>query len=214
MEKQTHWENVYQTKAPDAVSWFREHLDQSLTMIEACALPAEASIVDAGGGASTLIDDLLAQGFKTLTVMDLSAAALARSRARLGDLAAGVRWVVGDVTANLLPAQSVDLWHDRAVFHFLSDPAQRAAYVAQLRRCVRPGGFVIIATFALDGPERCSGLPVTRHSPGSLAQTLGDDFVLQDSAHERHQTPWGSEQSFVYTRFRHQQQPPTDTPTS
>jgi SAM-dependent methyltransferase len=203
MSRQEHWEAVYAAKEPSQVSWFRPHLDRSVAWIEGLGLDSGAHIVDVGAGASTLVDDLLARGFVRISALDLSAQALARSQARLGEEAADrVRWIVGDATEALLEADSVDLWHDRAVFHFLTEEAQRAAYVAQLARALRVGGVVILATFAPDGPERCSGLPVARHSVASLREALGPAFVLLDEAREVHETPWGSPQVFTYAMFR------------
>jgi len=202
MSHREHWETVYSGKAPDKVSWFRPRLDQSLVFVDAAQLPADAHVVDIGGGASTLVDDLLARGFQRPTVIDLSARALEHSQARLGEAAAAVRWVVGDATTPLLPNASVDLWHDRAVFHFLTDPDARGAYIAQVHRCVRPGGHVVIATFALDGPERCSGLPTARYAPAGIAAALGAAFELVGDAHEVHETPHGGAQAFAYAHLR------------
>ncbi|MAQ19577.1 MAG: SAM-dependent methyltransferase [Sandaracinus sp.] len=197
-----HWEEVYATKAPDGVSWYRPHLDRSLALIEGLGPSRDARIVDVGGGASTLVDDLLDRGFQDLAVVDLATAALAASRARLGDRATAVEWIVGDARHALFPVGSVDLWHDRAVFHFLTEPADRAAYVDHLALAVRPGGHAVIATFAEDGPEKCSGLPVVRHSPDALAAAMGDRFEALQTAREVHRTPWGSEQPFAYVVVR------------
>jgi SAM-dependent methyltransferase len=202
MSDQDHWEAVYRSKPATDVSWFQPRLEQSLRLIDACALPPSAHVVDVGGGASTLVDDLLARGFTELTVIDLAAAALEQSQARLGARAHAVRWIAGDVTTPLLAPASVDLWHDRAVFHFLVDPAQRTAYVEQLLRALRPGGHALIATFAPDGPERCSGLPVARYAAQDIATALGPSFALIDSAHEHHGTPSGATQSFTYALCR------------
>lgn len=198
MSRQDHWDTVYASKDPAAVSWYRPQLEQSLRWIDGCALDPSAHLVDIGGGASTLVDDLLQRGFERLAVLDLSARALERSQARLGARAEAVRWIVGDATARWFDDASVDLWHDRAVFHFLTAPEDRDAYLEQVRRVVRTGGYALLATFAPDGPERCSGLPVVRYAPDALAAALGAGFTLLDSAHEVHQTPWGSAQSFTY----------------
>lgn len=197
-----HWESVYTRKAADQVSWFRPHLDRSLDFLATAGLASDARIVDVGGGASTLVDDLLDRGFSDLAVVDLSDAAMRVSRARLGARAAGVRWIVGDATTPLFPDASVDFWHDRAVFHFLTDPALRAAYIAEVRRVVRPGGRVLVATFSPDGPASCSGLPVERYDAATLHATFGAPFVKIGEAAERHQTPWGSEQAFAYCYCR------------
>lgn len=198
MTTREHWDGVYRAKSPHSVSWFRPRLDQSLAFIDAAGLPASAHVVDVGGGASTLVDDLLARGFEGPTVIDLSATALEHSQARLGSAAAAVHWVPGDALTPLLPDDSVDLWHDRAVFHFLTDTDDRQAYVAQVLRCVRPGGHVVIATFAPDGPDTCSGLPTARYTPEGIAAALGPAFELIGTAHETHRTPRESDQAFAY----------------
>lgn len=198
---QEHWEQVYRTRSADAVSWYQPHAQQSLRWIAAAGLDADDGIIDVGGGASTLVDDLLDEGYRALTVLDLSAAALAVTRRRLGERAASVRWIVGDVTTVALPERAYALWHDRAVFHFLIEEDARAAYLAQLRRALRPGGHLIVATFGPDGPTRCSGLPVARYSPESLQAVLGADFQWLEHAREEHRTPAGAIQSFNYCRF-------------
>jgi ubiquinone/menaquinone biosynthesis C-methylase UbiE len=202
MSTREHWDEVYRSKSPDAVSWHRPHLERSLAWIDRCSLDPSAHIVDVGGGASTLVDDLLARGFERVTVADISAQALEHSRKRLGDAAQRVRWIVGDATTPLFDDESVDLWHDRAVFHFLTDATQRDGYVAAIRRCVRPGGFVIIATFGPRGPERCSGLPVVRYASTDIAAALGRDFELVDHADEEHITPSGAPQAFAFALCR------------
>ena len=154
-----------------------------------------------GGGASTLVDDLAAEGYTDLTVLDLSSAALAVAKQRLGKYADAVHWMEGDITSVELPAQRFDIWHDRAVFHFLTDPADRRAYVERLMHAVRPGGHVIIATFAEDGPEKCSGLPVMRYQPETLRAELGDAFLLVEHEKAAHHTPLGAVQQFVYCRY-------------
>ena len=160
MNSKQHWEQVYATKSSDSVSWFQEHADQSLRLIHNTGLGKEAAIIDVGGGASTLVDDLSSEGFSDLTVLDLSGAALTVARQRLGKRADAVHWTEGDITRAEFPVHRFDIWHDRAVFHFLTTPADRQAYVERVMRSVRPGGHVIVATFAEDGPEKCSGLPV------------------------------------------------------
>jgi len=192
-----HWEGVYTRKAVDAVSWYRPHLDTSLRFIDAAALAPDARIVDVGGGASSLVDDLLDRGFRNVAVVDLASAALAAVRARLGARAAAVDFVVGDATSALLPDASVDFWHDRAVFHFLTDPEARAAYIAQVRRCVKPGGLVLVSTFAPEGPVACSGLPVQRYDADGIHDAFGGTFEKLGETAENHRTPWGSEQAFV-----------------
>jgi 2-polyprenyl-3-methyl-5-hydroxy-6-metoxy-1,4-benzoquinol methylase len=193
-----HWEQVCQSKQPDAVSWFQEHANRSLEIIHSIGAPMNASIIDVGGGASTLVDDLLSDGFKRVTVLDLSASALQVARRRLGASGVGVSWIEGDIRHVNLPERTYDIWHDRAVFHFLTDPADRAAYVRQVMKSVKQGGHVIVATFAPDGPEQCSGLPVARYAPDQLHGEFGPSFELLEHASEEHKTPSGSVQHFVY----------------
>ena len=197
-----HWESVYGSKAPDTVSWYRPHLERSTAWIDACRLASDARIVDVGGGASTLVDDLLARGFVDVTVVDLSAAALAIAQSRLGAAADTVRWVAGDATAQLFEPKSIDFWHDRAVFHFLVDPGRRDGYLASMRGSVRPGGFAMISTFAPNGPERCSGLPVARYAPSAIAEAAGASFTMVDQAEEIHTTPGGATQAFASVLLR------------
>ena len=198
MEPKSHWENVYATKAATAVSWFQAHADLSLRLIAETGASTDASIIDVGGGASTLVDDLLARGYTSLCVLDLSAAALNAARARLGRDAEQVRWIEGDITSIALPAHAYDLWHDRAVFHFLTGEAQRRAYVAAVLRSVKPGGHVIVSTFAEDGPLQCSGLPVMRYSADQLHAEFGAPITLLRHTREAHQTPSGKLQQFIY----------------
>lgn len=198
MNEQEHWEKVYQTKSADSVSWFQEHATRSLEIIRSIGATPDSSIIDVGGGASTLVDDLLGDGFKHMSVLDLSASALDVARKRLGPIGDGVQWIAGDIRNVPLPEQTYDIWHDRAVFHFLTDPIDRLAYVQQVMRSVKPGGHVIVATFAPDGPEQCSGLPVARYAPDQLHGEFGPSFELIEHASEEHKTPWGSVQHFVY----------------
>lgn len=199
--RQAHWEHVYRTKGERDVSWFQETPGISLELIRATGTGIAASIIDIGGGASRLADALLDEGFCSITVLDLSDKALATSRARLGARAARVNWIVADVTA-WQPADTFDIWHDRAAFHFLTEPRDRLAYGECVRRAVRPGGHVIIGTFALDGPERCSGLPVLRHDHATIAQVLGGSFRLAESRTDQHRTPGGAIPRFQFSRFR------------
>ncbi len=201
-DRTEHWQAVYQHKAPDAVSWYTPHLTQALAQIEAAAPPPTPRILDVGAGASTLCRDLLDRGYARPGALDLSAAALAHAQGALGDRAADVEWYVGDVTTVALPAAAFDVWHDRAVFHFLTEAADRARYVAQIAHALRPGGHVVLATFALDGPLRCSGLPVERYDAARLQAALGPAFALRTEVHARHQTPWGSEQAFCHATLR------------
>jgi 2-polyprenyl-3-methyl-5-hydroxy-6-metoxy-1,4-benzoquinol methylase len=197
MNEHTHWERVYREKAADNVSWFQAHAQRSLDMIQGIAAPS-ASVIDVGGGASTLVDDLLERGYRDVTVLDLSEAALDVARSRLGSRATLARWIAGDIRDAALPEAAYDIWHDRAVFHFLVNPADRAAYVRQAMKAVRPGGHVIVATFAPDGPDQCSGLPVMRYAPDELHGEFGSAFQLVEHANEEHRTPWGTLQRFVY----------------
>jgi SAM-dependent methyltransferase len=196
-----HWENVYRTKGEREVSWFQEKPWISLELIRSAGATRHSAIVDIGGGASRLVDALVAEGYDAVTVLDLAESALAAAKTRLGQSAAGVTWVVADAV-KWKPLQSYDLWHDRAAFHFLTDETDRAAYVACLREALRPGGHAIIATFALDGPERCSGLPVVRYDAASLGKVLGDAFNLVETRGHDHHTPMGTTQRFQFSLFR------------
>ncbi len=202
MTATTHWDRVYSTKSADAVSWYQPHADQSLRLIQASGLPPGASIIDVGGGASSLVDDLLAHGYMNLSVLDLSQAALSAVRKRLGAAADKVQWIDGDITRVALPLHAYDLWHDRAVFHFLTDPRQRQAYVESVLRAVKPGGHVIVATFAEDGPSQCSGLPVMRYRADELHAEFGAPFSLLRHEREQHSTPFGTTQNFIYCYCR------------
>jgi SAM-dependent methyltransferase len=200
-ERHAHWENVYQTKGERDVSWFQESPEISLDLIRATGAGPDASIIDIGGGASRLVDALADERYTAITVLDLSEKALATARSRLGARGAGVEWIAADVTT-WEPTQTYDLWHDRAAFHFLTEAKDRAAYVERLLRAVRPGGHVIIGTFAPDGPERCSGLPVVRHDAAALARAVGPSFEPIESRNHAHQTPAGAIQRFQFSRFR------------
>jgi SAM-dependent methyltransferase len=202
MSAKDHWEAVYARRAPDQVSWFRPHLDRSLAFIERAGLTRDAAIIDVGGGPSTLVDDLLARGHTNVTVLDISATAIDTAKARLGERASLVRWVVGDVTELDLGTNSYDFWHDRAVFHFLRDQAVRRRYVATVRRTVKPGGHVLVATFGPEGPERCSDLEIVRYDADTLHEEFGTEFRKVDSLIEVHRTPRGAEQQFVYCYCR------------
>ena len=195
-----HWENVYTTKRDDQVSWFQENPAPSLALIDLAQPTPETTIVDIGGGASRLVDCLVARGFNHVTVLDLSEAALATAKTRLGDQP-NVQWVAADVT-KWKPTQTYDIWHDRAAFHFLTDSSDRAAYVACLKQAIKPGGHVVIGSFAIDGPERCSGLPVNRYDAAGLAAELGKEFRLIDARRQEHATPWGAIQRFQFCIFQ------------
>ena len=194
----THWEQVYETKASDAVSWYAAHLDESLGYIRRTGTTLDARIVDVGGGEATLVDDLVEAGYEHVSVLDLSAKALEVCRARLGPRADRVSWLVADVLEHRFEPRSVDVWHDRAVFHFLTDETQRRAYVSQVMRALKPGGFAIVGTFGPAGPIQCSGLPVARYSSDELHDQFGAPFRLLDHSVSMHTTPWGSSQQFVY----------------
>ena len=202
MYDKRHWEHVYETKPADSVSWFQPRAERSLAMIMDVMPDRRAPIIDVGGGASVLVDDLLRVGYRDVTVLDLAGSALAVARTRLGAAAADVHWLEGDVRTAPLPAAHFAVWHDRAVFHFLTDAADRAAYVAQVQRAVRPGGFVLVATFAEEGPTKCSGLPVARYSPDALHHEFGDAFEMISSQRETHSTPMGTQQEFIYCLCR------------
>ena len=202
MQQKNHWEHVYSTKPTDAVSWFQEHAEQSLRLIRDTGIPSSSGIIDVGGGASTLVDDLLRHDYSNVTVLDLSGAALASVKMRLGEAASKVNWVEGDITKVSFPVHAFDVWHDRAVFHFLTDEADRQAYVETVLRSVKPGGHVIVATFAEDGPLQCSGLPVMRYSPDELHAEFGAPFTLVQHEREEHHTPFGTVQQFVYCYCR------------
>ena len=198
MEAADFWDGVYQGKRFDAVSWYAPHLDESLQRIQALTPDRHAAIVDIGGGESTLVDDLLALGYRKLSVLDVSATAIAFTRARLGEQAQRVDWHVGDITHHDFGDRRFDLWHDRAVFHFLTEPAARAAYVARVRAAVRPGGHVLMATFGPDGPLKCSGLDVVRYDDQRLHREFGAGFTLVESRLTSHQTPMNTHQQFLY----------------
>jgi len=196
---QEHWERVYGTKAPDQVSWFCPHLETSLRLIEqALNGSLDDAIADVGGGASTLVDDLLDRGYRNLTVLDISQGAIDVARKRLSERGEAVRWIRADVTQATFPLHSYDLWHDRAVFHFLTKPEDRDAYVRNVVTAVKPGGHVIVSTFGPEGPLKCSGLEVVRYDADSLRQQFGASFRLVESRKEIHETPFGTTQQFVY----------------
>ncbi|WP_341313558.1 class I SAM-dependent methyltransferase [Paraburkholderia sp. IMGN_8] len=201
MDSKNHWEDVYRSKAPDAVSWYRSHLDTSLRLIEKIAPDRNAAIIDVGGGESTLVDDLLQRGYRDLTVLDMSAVAIDATRKRLGSISGQVTWVESDITVVDLPEHRYDVWHDRAAFHFLMEPSQRDAYIRVLTRALRPNGHVVIATFGPLGPNRCSGLEVRRYDAQQLSDEFGAGFELVTGTLEDHHTPAGSSQQFLYCSF-------------
>lgn len=202
MTEKEHWETVYRKKAPDQLSWYAPHLGRSLALIEQAGLAKDAAIVDVGGGASTLVDDLLAHGYSNLTVLDISARAIESARARLGSRGDIVSWMTADITRVALPGHSFDFWHDRAVFHFLLEHSARRRYVDTVRHALKPGGHIVVATFGPSGPEQCSGLDVVRYGSDELHAEFGAPFRKISSSTETHQTPWGSEQEFLYCYCR------------
>ena len=197
-DTQAHWERIYNTKAPNEVSWFRPHLETSLSLVERVAGDLSASIIDVGAGESTFVDDLIGRGYRNVTVVDISQTAIDHTRKRLGAAAEQITWLVADITQVRLPERSYDVWHDRAVFHFLKDPALRLAYVRQVASAVKHGGHVIVGTFGPEGPEKCSGLDVMRYDAGSLHAEFGARFRLVESSKELHETPFGTTQQFLY----------------
>ena len=200
-ERKAHWEAVYEQKRETEVSWYQESPELSLELITALAPTPDVAIIDVGGGASRLVDELLKRGYRDISVLDLSQAALQAAQARMGAQAAAVRWIAADVT-QWRPLRTYDLWHDRAAFHFLTTPADRACYVSRLTEALKSGGHAIIATFALDGPEKCSGLPIVRHDAAGLSAELGAAFELIETRTQGHVTPWGSLQKFQVSILR------------
>ena len=202
MDARSHWEQVYATKKPEQVSWFRPHLERSLELIERAVPDRRASILDVGAGQSTLVDDLLGLGYENITVLEISQTALDALKARAGREGAAVRWICGDVTEAVLPEASFDGWHDRAVFHFLTEAGQRRAYVERVKRALKPGGSLIVSTFGPSGPERCSGLRTMRYDASALGNEFGDRFRLIESSLDLHETPSGAAQQFLSAWFR------------
>lgn len=205
---QAHWQTVYSTKAATSVSWYQPEPTVSLALIAACDVHRDAArsaaIIDIGGGASVLVDRLINAGYRDLHVLDIADAGLAVTRARLGRQADAVEWVIADITTWQPPAARFDIWHDRAVLHFLTTLAQRAAYFGALRRALRPGGFAILGAFASDGPQNCSGLPVQRYDAQDFAEALGPDFTLSEERRDAHHTPGGAVQQFQWVRLQYQ----------
>ncbi len=202
MADKEHWEKVYLTKESTELSWFQEHADLSLKLIQATGADKAAPIIDVGGGTSPLASDLLGAGFKDVTVLDISGAALKRAQEKLGPLADKIIWIEADITQADLPKHHYEVWHDRAVFHFLTFDRDRHRYVQTVKRAVKPGGHVIVASFGLDGPKYCSGLEVVRYSPQTMHEEFGGDFELLTSTEETHHTPSGRDQEFIYCYCR------------
>jgi 2-polyprenyl-3-methyl-5-hydroxy-6-metoxy-1,4-benzoquinol methylase len=202
MSFKTHWDTVYANKPPNAFSWYRPHLETSLALIERAMPNKSASLIDVGGGESTLVDDLLARGYQNITVLDISQTAIDVTKKRLKEAAETIEWITGDVTKVDLAPSAYDVWHDRAVFHFLTSTEARHAYVKNVARAVVRGGHVIIGTFGPEGPTKCSGLDVMRYDAESLHDQFGPRFRLVDSSKELHQTPFGTTQQFLYCYCR------------
>ena len=201
MKNENHWSDVYQKKAFDSVSWYQPSPKPSLAAIEKLNIRNSVSIIDVGGGASTFVDHLIGRGWTDVTVLDIAAPALEVAKSRIGGSAAAVKWEVADIT-QWQPKRMFDVWHDRAVFHFLTDADHRQAYLRVLQAALAKNGAVVMATFAMDGPEKCSGLPIERYDPPKLAHELGRDFKLLESWREQHITPGGNIQSFNWCIFR------------
>lgn len=202
MSTKTHWDKVYKSNAPEAVSWYRPHLEASLRLIERTGAGPRSAIIDVGGGESTLVDDLVSRGFENISVLDISETAIEVCKKRIGLLGAQIDWLVADVTVVKLKPDMYDVWHDRAVFHFLTETRQRTAYVRNVARSVKRGGHVIVSTFGPLGPMKCSGLDVLRYDAESLHGQFGSRFNLVESSQEIHQTPTGSTQHFIYCYCR------------
>lgn len=200
VDRKDHWEQIYSDKKSTEVSWYQQHPEHSLELIKATGVDVSARIIDIGGGASTLVGFLLDAGYQRLSVLDIAHAAIEQAKSRLGDRADKVEWLEQNIT-KWAPAELFDVWHDRAVFHFLTDTLDRSSYIHTMSRALKPGGHAIIATFGPDGPEKCSGLEVVRYSPETMLAVLGDSFQLVETRIEEHKTPGGSSQSFVYCRF-------------
>ncbi len=203
-DPKTHWETIYKTKSSKEVSWYSPRLEKSLELIQSLSLSNDARIIDVGGGASTLPDDLIAAGFKNIAVLDISKEALKVSQERLGKKSGLIRWIEGDATEVSLEPESCDCWHDRAVFHFLTNPKDRQKYIKNLKKALRPRGYALMATFGPNGPLKCSGLKIVRYSAESLQKELGILFRPEQHFTEIHKTPFDTTQEFLYCLFRKQ----------
>lgn len=200
-----HWNKVYTNNPITQLGWYEAQSFPSVQLIERCAVPKHYPIIDIGSGTSTLISDLLELGYQNLYPIDISDVALEKAKAVLGkERAAQVHWIVDDITnpSSVLQLQNAAVWHDRAVFHFLTEEQHRQTYHSLLQKIVMPGGFVIMATFAMDGATKCSGLPVQRYSAESLSEFFGDEFRLVESSNYTYQMPSGELRPYVYTRFQ------------
>ena len=208
MSRKKHWEGVYADRSPLEVSWYQTHPALSLSLIKGCGKGPDAAVIDIGGGASVLVDCLLNAGYSRPAVVDISARALRHAKERLGTRAEDVDWFETDVCEFRAPRQ-FDIWHDRAAFHFLGTEEEQRRYAAAVRRALRPGGCAVIATFAPEGPEKCSGLPVSRHDEDSLLTALGPGFELLEVCQEEHHTPGGAVQLFNYFLLKRSEQEPS-----
>ncbi|OGX08834.1 MAG: methyltransferase [Omnitrophica WOR_2 bacterium GWA2_47_8] len=200
-DSKQHWEKVYNTKKPAEVSWYQNYPALSMDLIAFAKIDKDQKVIDVGGGASVLVDALLDKGFKDVTVLDISSKAIQHARERLGQRAQSVQWIEADIT-QFDPPQQYDVWHDRAVFHFLTQEEDRKKYISALEKAVKAGGHVVIGTFSLEGPPKCSGLDVERYDPQKMQKELGGSFEFIKSADEIHVTPWNSEQKFTYFFFK------------
>lgn len=201
LNTEKHWENVYESKEIDKVSWYQENCTATLDMIRQVPHDGNSSIIDVGSGATQLISSLLSMGQKNITALDISKTALSKAKAQLGQKADKINWVHASITT-WSPDKVYDLWHDRAVYHFLTEEADRKAYVSTLKKALKKGGTLIISSFGLDGPEKCSNLPVRRHSPEMFDEELGPEFKRVECRTVEHETPWSSTQQFVYCRYQ------------
>jgi ubiquinone/menaquinone biosynthesis C-methylase UbiE len=202
MNQKDHWQQVYSTRQTDNLGWYKPHLTTSMSWIKALNLAPEDPVIDVGGGASTLVDDLLELDYQSVSVLDISDHAISAARQRLAKKAAMVTWLVGDITSIDLPTNYYKLWHDRAVFHFLTEQEQQQKYRHNLLKSLKPGGYLVIGTFAPEAPAICSGLPVQRYSPEQLVKALGEELELMRHHKELHITPGGVEQMYLYCQFR------------
>jgi 2-polyprenyl-3-methyl-5-hydroxy-6-metoxy-1,4-benzoquinol methylase len=202
MERKSHWENVYRDSEPTKLGWYRQHLEGSLELIDQTGVTQSAQIIDVGGGCSTLVDDLLDLGFKNISILDISSRAIQVAKERLSNKGNAITWIEADITQVSLPGFYYDLWHDRAVFHFLNGPEDRKAYVTAAEQSIKPGGHMIIATFSLAAPPRCSGLDVIRHSTESLYNEFRKSFLMIHSFEQEHITPSGVRQQYIYCYFK------------
>lgn len=202
MATKAYWESVYRRNSANEVSWYRLHLEESVKLIQQAAPDCSAAIIDVGGGESTLVDDLLTLGYQNVSVLDISSGAIQATQQRLGKAASTVEWLVGDITKATLPNQRYAVWHDRAVFHFLVNPAQQAAYIQQILNSLTKDGHLVMAVFGPDSPKQCSGLEVVRHDIELLCKHVGPKFELINHSLEEHHTPRGKTQQFLYAHFR------------